>query len=72
MLYVLFEDLRAEGFFCNLGVLYRGLGIGKLYFFSAVNFFQFWSSKPWIRMESGSVSNENGSKALVAILLLSH
>jgi hypothetical protein len=24
--------LRAEGFFCNLDVLYGGLGIGKLYF----------------------------------------
>jgi hypothetical protein len=25
--------LRAEGFSCNLGVLYRGLGISKLQFF---------------------------------------
>jgi hypothetical protein len=41
--------LRAEGFFCNLDILYEGLGIGKLQFlikkkfnfFSAVIFFQF-------------------------------
>ncbi len=41
--------LRAEGFFCNMDVLYGGLGIGKLQFlikknltfFSAVNLFQF-------------------------------
>jgi hypothetical protein len=42
--------LRAEGIFCNLGVLFRSLGIGELYgsfypkkcdFFSAVHFFQF-------------------------------
>jgi hypothetical protein len=39
--------LRAEGFSCNLGVLYRGLGISKWQFlikiikikFPAVNFF---------------------------------
>jgi hypothetical protein len=41
--------LRAEGFFCNLDILYGGLGIGKLQFlilkkinfFSAVIFFQY-------------------------------
>ncbi len=41
--------LRAEGFFCNLDILYGGLGIDKLqflikktfnFFFSAVIFFQ--------------------------------
>ncbi len=39
--------LRAEGFSCSLGVLFRGLGISKLQvlinkigFFSAWNFFQ--------------------------------
>jgi hypothetical protein len=56
--------LRAEGFFCNLDVLYGGLGIGKLFliqtkfniFFSAVNFFQFLVIKildpdpGWIRI----------------------
>jgi len=39
--------LRAEGFSCNLGVLYGGLGISKLQFlirkveikFQAINFF---------------------------------
>ncbi len=53
--------LRAEDFFCNLDVLYGGLGIGKLQFlkkknliFSAVIFFNFWSLKPWIRIGSGS------------------
>ncbi len=53
--------LRAEGFFCNLDVLYGGQGIGKLqflikkiFFFSAVNFFNFWSIKPCIRIGSGS------------------
>jgi hypothetical protein len=54
--------LRAEGFFCNLDVLYGGLGIGKLQFwikkklvfFSAVIFFQFfWSLNPWIRIRIG-------------------
>jgi hypothetical protein len=41
--------LRAEGFFCNLDVLYGGLGIGKLQFlikknlifFFTCNFFKF-------------------------------
>jgi hypothetical protein len=41
--------LRAEGFFCSLGVLYVGLGISKLQFlikkikikFPDINFFQF-------------------------------
>jgi hypothetical protein len=30
--------LRAEGFFCNLDVLYGDLGIGKLYFFCLLLF----------------------------------
>jgi hypothetical protein len=51
--------LRAEGFFCNLDVLYGGLGICKLQFlkkkiFSAVIFFQFLVIKvldpDWIRI----------------------
>jgi hypothetical protein len=48
--------LRAEGFFCNLNVLYGGLGIGKLQilikkiFFTTVIFVNFWSLKPWIRI----------------------
>jgi hypothetical protein len=59
--------LRAEGFSCSLGVLYGGLGINKWQLlmkkikikFSAVNFFQFYVIKPWIRIrdpdpESGS------------------
>jgi hypothetical protein len=45
--------LRAEGFFCNLYVLYGGLGIGNLQFlkkkkinsFYICNFFQFLASK---------------------------
>ncbi len=53
--------MRAEGFFCNLNILYGGLGIGKLQFlikknvifFSAVIFFQFLVIKAldpdWIR-----------------------
>ncbi len=56
--------LWAPGFFCNLDILYGGLGIGKvqflikkkLIFFSVVIFFNFWSLKPWIRIGSGSVS----------------
>jgi hypothetical protein len=34
--------LRAEGFFCSLDVLYRGLGISKLQFLikKILNFFQ--------------------------------
>ncbi len=55
--------LRAEGFFCNLYILYGGLGIGKLQFlikkkfnfFSDVIFFQFLVIKPWTRIGSGSV-----------------
>jgi hypothetical protein len=51
-------SFRAEGLFCSLGVLYEGLGIVKLQFlikqisnfFSAVIFFNFWSSKAWIRI----------------------
>ncbi len=53
--------MRAEGFFCNLDMLYGGLGIGKLqflikkiFFFSAVIFFQFLVIKAldpdWIRI----------------------
>ncbi len=38
--------LRAEGFFCNLDVLYEGTGIGKLWIWCL----NFWSSKPWIRI----------------------
>jgi hypothetical protein len=57
--------LRAEGFFCNLDILYGGLGIGKLQFlikknlifFSAVIFFQFLVIKAldpdWIRIRIG-------------------
>jgi hypothetical protein len=49
--------LKAEGFFCNLDILYGGLGIGvyqKKKFSWAVIFFNFWSLKPWIRIRSGS------------------
>ncbi len=59
--------MRAEGFFNNLDVLYGGLGIGKfvvfdqkIFFFSAVIFFQFLVNKAldpdwiWIRIGSGS------------------
>jgi hypothetical protein len=50
--------LRAEGFFCNLDVLYGGLWIGKLKFLIPTKFifFQFYfffnicSLKPWIRI----------------------
>ncbi len=53
--------LRAEGFFCNLDVLYGGLGTGYLgfflcrkFFFPAVNFFNFLLIKTldpdWIRI----------------------
>ncbi len=57
--------LRAEGFFCNLDILYGGLGIGKLQFFIqkkfnfffSCNFFQFLVIKAldpdWIRIRSG-------------------
>ncbi len=56
--------MRAEGFFCNLDILYGGLGIGKLqfliknfFFFSAVIFFQFLVIKAldpdWIRIRIG-------------------
>jgi hypothetical protein len=46
-------SLRAEGFFCNLDVLYGGLGIGKLYFLIQKKFnfiFNFWSLKLRIRI----------------------
>jgi hypothetical protein len=57
--------LWAGGFFCNLDILYGGLGIGKLQFlikkkfnfcFQLLFFFNFWSLKPWIRIGSGSGS----------------
>ncbi len=69
--------LRAEGFFCNLYVLYGGLGIGKLKIlipkkkFSAVNFFQLLVIKTvdpdrYSAENAGSrsVSNEYGSETL--------
>ncbi len=43
--------LRAEGF-CILEILYGGLGIGKMLFKSII----FWSSKPCVRIGSGSGS----------------
>jgi len=58
---VLFWLLRAEGP-CSLDVLYEALGISKLNFFKNRKnfsfiffFFNFWSSKPWIRTR-----NQNG------------
>jgi hypothetical protein len=50
--------LRAEGFFCSLDILYTGFrdkyiksfDQKKIYKFSAVFFFYFLSSKPWIRI----------------------
>ncbi len=55
-------SFEGEGVSCSLDVLYGGLGISKLQFmikkifkkFPAVIFFNFWSSKPWIRIGSGS------------------
>ncbi len=73
--------LRAEGFSISVDVLYWGLGISKLQFlhqnkiikkFVQLYFFlfNFWSSKPWIRVEYGSVSGSGlssiaGSATLV-------
>ncbi len=57
--------LRAEGFSCSLDILYGGPGISKWQFFGSkkdkkfvrcIFFFILWSSKPWIRIGSGSVS----------------
>ncbi len=53
--------LRAEGFSYSFDVLYEGRGISKLQYFikkiykifSAVNFLNFWSWKPWIRIRIG-------------------
>ncbi len=53
--------MRAEGFFCNLDILYEGLGIGKLqflikkiFFFFRCNFFSIFGYKAldpdWIRI----------------------
>jgi hypothetical protein len=67
---VMFESagcslLRDEGFFCNLDVLYEGLGIGKLKFFIPKNwsfyqqsiFFNFWyKKKTWIRIRRSKQS----------------
>ncbi len=71
--------LRDEGFSCSLGVLYGGLGIGKLQFlikkkkirFLAVIFFQFLIIKPWIRIrdpypESGSAIRKNAGSGSVS------
>ncbi len=51
---------KTEGFFCSLNVLYGGLEISKIaIFFYQKNiiknfhlyiFYNFWSSKPWIRI----------------------
>jgi hypothetical protein len=54
--------LRAEGFFCNLDILYGGLGIGVIkknlnFFFPPVIFLQFLVIKAldpyWIRIRIG-------------------
>ncbi len=51
--------MRAEGFFCNLDILYGGLGIGKLQFDKKKYFFslQFLVIKAldpeWIRIRIG-------------------
>ncbi len=59
-------------------VLYGGLGIRVHYnfwskkfkkFVPAVNFFNFWSSKSWIRIGSGSELYESGSKTLTEMTL---
>ncbi len=42
--------MRADGFFCNLDVLYGGLGIGK---FTKLYPTQFSSKKIWIRIQTG-------------------
>ncbi len=57
--------LRAEGFFCSLDVFYGGLDMGILHFLIKIlNFFlncyNFWSSKPLIRIVSGSVFSLKG------------
>ncbi len=64
---------KAEGFSCSLDVLYGGLGISKLLFlikkdfkqFQLYIFFNFWSSKPWIRVHL-KCWIRSGSKTLVA------
>jgi len=53
--------LRFEGFFCSIGVLYRGLGISKLKFLkekkiSVVNLFQFFVIKTLAPVGSGSIT----------------
>ncbi len=58
--------LRAECFFCSLGVLYVGLGIGKLqfliqnFFFSAEIFYQFLVIKAWIRIRDPDPGSGSG------------
>jgi hypothetical protein len=70
--------LGAEGFSCSLGVLYVGLGIGKLkflkknfFFFSAVIFLSIFVIKAWIRNrdpdpESGSAIRKNSGSGSVS------
>ena len=69
--------LWAGGFFCNLDILYGGLGIGKLqflikkkftFFFQLLFFFNFWPLKPWIRIGSGSGSVSGSVLASIRIL----
>ncbi len=44
---------EGEGFSCNLDVLsYVGLEIRTVHFFSFIFFFNFWSSKLWLRIGS--------------------
>ncbi len=61
--------LRAEGFFCCLGVLYGGLGISKLQFlikkieikFAAINFFSILGHQTWIRIRDPDPGSGSGS-----------
>ncbi len=66
--------MRAEGFFCNLEILYGGLEIGKLqflikFFFSGVIFFKFLVIKAldpdpdpdWSPASNAGSGSESGS-----------
>ncbi len=60
--------LKAEAFFCGLGVLYGGLGISKWQFFfkkikikfPAEIFFKFSVIKPWIRIRDPDPESGTG------------
>ncbi len=61
--------LRADGLFCNLDVLYGGLGIGQLQvLIKNMNFYNFWPSKALIRMRNTGLRLRVKQKEAIRII----